>query len=160
MTTATTITTPRSLPRRRWIKAVALLAGMMFVLTSCMSADQQKAFDALNNSRTSRGIRAVAENGWLSTFAQDWAEYLARRGSLIHSCEPGTSRCYQTENPYQWRRLAENVGVGSTISSAHAAFMNSAPHRANILNPAFNYGGVGVAYARGKYWVVQEFMQY
>jgi uncharacterized protein YkwD len=56
---------------------------------------------------------------------------------------------------------AENVGMNSSQSPASmvAAFMNSAGHRANILNPAYTGTGVG-AYrdARGVWWVTQDFV--
>ena len=147
---------PRPRPRRRR-RVVALLAlglTVSLVASSCVSSDQTTVFNQINNSRTSRGIGATGANQWLSDFAQDWAEWMAA------TCTVGHSRTYASANPYRWRRLAENVGRATSLSAMHNAFMNSTSHRANILNPAFNYSGTGVAKGCGYYFVVHEFMQY
>ena len=44
-----------------------------------------------------------------------------------------------------WHYVGENVGVGGDVSSLHAAFMASAPHKANILDKDYTQIGVGVA---------------
>ena len=135
------------------LKVGAVVFGLALVVSSCVSADQTRVFNQVNNSRASSGIAAMAQNGWMSDFAQRWAEHMAAKCTLAHSSN------YATANPYNWRSLAENVGSGTSLSSVHTAFMNSAGHRANILNPRFNYLGTGVAQGCGRYWVVHEFMQ-
>lgn len=134
--------------------ALVLAAALSLLAASCVSADQTTVFNQVNNSRTSRGVRSLGANQWLSDFAQDWAEWMAA------TCTLGHSRNYASANPYRWRSLAENVGRGSSLTAVHNAFMNSTSHRNNILNPNFNYAGTGVATGCGNYWVVHEFMQY
>ena len=134
--------------------AVVLAVALSLLAASCVSADQTTVFNQVNASRTSRGVRALGANQWLSDFAQNWAEWMAA------TCTLGHSRNYASANPYRWRSLAENVGRGPSLSAVHTAFMNSTSHRDNILNPSFNYGGTGVAKGCGYYWVVHEFMQY
>jgi uncharacterized protein YkwD len=57
--------------------------------------------------------------------------------------------------------LGENVGSGPSVEAIQAAFMNSPGHRANILNPEFNWAGAGVAVAgNGTVYVVQVFGKY
>jgi uncharacterized protein YkwD len=53
----------------------------------------------------------------------------------------------------RWEILGENVGVGSTVDSLHRAFMDSPPHRANVLFSKFRHVGVGVRKSDGKMWV-------
>lgn len=133
---------------------VVLVLVLSLVATSCVSSDQTTVFNQVNASRTTAGVRAMSANQWLSDFAQSWAERMAATCTLSHSPN------YATANPYRWRSLAENVGRGPSLTSAHNAFMNSPGHRANILNPNFNFLGTGVARGCGHYWVVHEFMQY
>lgn len=57
-----------------------------------------------------------------------------------------------------WIALGENVGVGPDVAAIQAAFMNSAPHRKNILGD-YNYVGVGTVQAEGKMWVTVVFMK-
>lgn len=139
---------------RHVVVVLALALTVSLVASSCVSTDQTTVFNQVNNSRTTRGVRALGANQWLSDFAQTWAEWMAA------TCTVGHSRNYASANPYRWRSLAENVGRASSLSGVHNAFMNSSSHRANILNPAFNYSGTGVAKGCGFYFVVHEFMQY
>jgi uncharacterized protein YkwD len=59
-----------------------------------------------------------------------------------------------------WRSLGENllVGPGMSGGAAENAWMASAGHRANILNPSFNRIGVAATMdSSGRLWVVAEF---
>ena len=154
ITPATAEPPPRRRRARALLVAAVLAAALSLVAASCVSADQTTVFNQVNASRTSRGVRALGANQWLSDFAQTWAEWMAA------TCTVGHSRNYASANPYRWRSLAENVGRGPSLSSVHTAFMSSTSHRDNILNPSFNYVGTGVATGCGYYWVVHEFMQY
>jgi hypothetical protein len=54
--------------------------------------------------------------------------------------------------------VGENVGMGGSASSIHQAFMNSAPHRANILDHDFTQVGIGTAYDdKGVLYITQVF---
>jgi len=139
---------------RTWLLLGAMAMALALFATSCVTSDQTTVFNQVNSSRTSRGVRAMGSNQWLSDFAQNWAEFMAA------TCTLGHSRNYASANPYRWRSLAENVGRGPTLPAVHNAFMNSSGHRRNILNGNFNYVGTGVAKGCGYYWVVHEFMQY
>jgi hypothetical protein len=48
-----------------------------------------------------------------------------------------------THGSPSWTRAAENVGRGATADSLFTAYMNSPGHRANILDPATTYLGMG-----------------
>jgi hypothetical protein len=67
-------------------------------------------------------------------------------------------------NPYMpgqagsWREWGENVGGGGSVDDIHNAFMNSSEHRANILGPAYNLIGIGVASWSGGVMVVEDFV--
>jgi hypothetical protein len=58
-----------------------------------------------------------------------------------------------------WRKLGENVGMGSSEPGLHAAFVASGSHLENLVDPAFDYVGVGVVAADGAMFVSQVFMQ-
>jgi uncharacterized protein YkwD len=68
-------------------------------------------------------------------------------------------RLYHTSNlskvvPWSWSGLAENVGVASTVEKSFKAFMDSAPHRDNILRKGWDRFGVGIARdSQGMLWV-------
>ena len=71
--------------------------------------------------------------------AQAWAEHLAAQNQLSHSVlTDGITAHYCA--------LGENVGYGPSVAAIETAYMNSAGHRANILDTRWN--GVGVGYAK------------
>lgn len=43
-----------------------------------------------------------------------------------------------------FKTAGENIAGNSTVSGAFKAWMNSPGHKKNILNPSFNYNGIGI----------------
>jgi len=56
-----------------------------------------------------------------------------------------------------WSAISENIAYDSSARRAHRALMDSAPHRANILDSTKRAVGVGIARADGMVWVTQVF---
>ena len=94
-------------------------------------------------------------NGQLGGFAQGWANWMAANNSLVHNNLNGLIS--QTS----FSTMGENIIVGPanmTVAQMEAAWMNSAGHRANILNGSFSAAGVGYAYDdKGQLWVAVDF---
>ncbi len=66
-----------------------------------------------------------------------------------HGRRPARCRTPPTWPPASaqpWTKLGENVGTGPSNDPIWNAFVNSAHHYANIVDPDFNRVGVGVAY--------------
>jgi uncharacterized protein YkwD len=139
---------------KRPTKFLLLPLVALAILLSACTPEQLDAFQRLNAERQANGLAAVNPQEALMTKAQVWADYLASIGSLQHSnvaegAAPG------------WWILGENVGSGPSVEAVQAAFMNSPGHRANILNPEFNWAGAGVAVSgNGTVFVVQVFGKY
>jgi len=53
--------------------------------------------------------------------------------------------------------LAENVAEGPDAATIHAEWMNSPPHRANLLDPQLDSIGVAVAVNNGTLFAVEDF---
>ena len=109
----------------------------------------------VNAQRSAAGLRPLTAHACADGFAEPWSPHMAAEGRLSHqSLGPVLSRCGA-------HTAAENVGMNSSASAADmvAGFMNSPPHRANILNASYTGIGVG-AYrdARGIWWVTQDFV--
>jgi len=56
-----------------------------------------------------------------------------------------------------FRSIAENVALAPSPQALEKEWMNSAPHRANILNPTMNTIGVGLVKKGGNYYAVEDF---
>ncbi len=90
-----------------------------------------------NKARASEGIAPLSVSSSLTSYAQDWAAHLADTLTLSHSNIGSLLGA--------WSTVGENVAAGhSSAQVMHTAWMNSAGHRANILNPNFTHIGVGV----------------
>lgn len=107
-----------------------------------------------NGSRTASGLPALRSVVDLTNVARGWANWMADHGSLQHN--PNLAGQVQG-----WYVLAENVGYsGRDATTLHNAFMNSAGHRANILDGRVSQVGIGAARdGSGTLWVAEVFRQ-
>jgi uncharacterized protein YkwD len=153
MTAASPVPLRRRVGARRGVLIGTVALCLALALSAC-TPESWACLDMINQSRAQNGRAPVEFNGDLWFKAQAWSDNMAWQGTLYHSnLTDGVSQL-------PWRKLGENVGVGYDLGSIHNAFMGSAGHRANILDPAFNYSAVGVSGDwYGRYWVTQEFMQ-
>jgi uncharacterized protein YkwD len=118
--------------------------------------------DLTNVERTRAGLAALSVNARLNTAAQLQADQLAALQVLEHEVPNGL---YPTPLDrlgaagYQWQAYGENLASGyPSASGAMTGWMNSAGHRANILNSTFS--DIGTAYvvdATGRPYYVQVF---
>lgn len=152
----------RRLPRRARFALPVLIVGLAVAGVACAppgspgSGYTGDVVGAVNQDRAAAGLRPLTWDNQLGDYARSWANHLAATGSLVH-----TDLAALVRLPYMtaWWTMGENLLVGPGMSGAAAedAWMNSAGHRANILNPAFN--SIGVASARdssGRWWYVAE----
>ena len=150
-------TCPSAAPGRA---AVAYQAQITVPSTAEM---ERQLLAALNAERTARGRQALREVPELVALARQHSADLARRNVVSHDSETGES--------YQQRLIGagvasvengENTGRSSTFLTPliHQTFMDSPAHRQNILNPAFDSVGVGVALGSdGTYFVTVDFIK-
>ena len=132
---------------------IVLAAAVALALSAC-SPQQVDSFQRLNDDRGANGLIGVGSNETLMAKAQAWSDYLASVGSLQHS------NVAESVDPGWWM-LGENVGYGPSIEAVQHVFMQSPGHRANILNPEFNWAGTGVSVSgNGTVYVVQVFAKY
>jgi uncharacterized protein YkwD len=110
---------------------------------------------AMNSDRAANGLPGLCADGQLTSFAQNWANQMAAMQSLVHQNIGGLigSTGFST--------MGENIldgPGGMSVAEMESAWMNSAPHRANILSGAFSSAGVGIAYSSdGRVWVCVDF---
>lgn len=109
---------------------------------------------ATNKERTSRGLRALSLSACAGGYADSWATALSVAGTLSHqSLSPILVTC-------KARSVGENVAYGNVSAEEMVRmWMDSAGHRANILNPGFTHIGIGdVTTSTGRVYGVQVFL--
>ncbi len=133
-----------------------LLSALLLFLTDAYSANAQSP-DAIadlaariNRERVARGLVPFALNAQLTAAAQAHVNDIASTGRYSHTGSDGSTvfdRVARTGyGAYSWgRRLGENWAWYHNAAAAMTMWMQSAPHRANILHTAYREFGIGIA---------------
>ena len=100
----------------------------------------------VNALRAAAGVAAVDVDPRLDAIAQAYADRMATQRFFAHVSPDGDAlpdRLEQAGYPYQ--ASGENLGMASGPLAAHAAIEESPGHRKNLLDPAFERVGFGLA---------------
>lgn len=120
--------------------------------------NQARSQGRICGNRRFASARPLSANNSLNRAAQVHSADMATRRQLSHTGSNGSSVGQRTKQAgYQWRAIAENIGVGYNSGSAVVrGWLNSPGHCANIMNPNYSEGGVSVVRGRdGKlYWTM------
>ncbi|MFJ4438170.1 sigma-70 family RNA polymerase sigma factor [Streptomyces sp. NPDC088923] len=113
----------------------------------------------VNQERAKAGCGPVSGDSQLDAAARAHSEDMAARDFFEHTNPDGEGPGDRiTSAGYRWSSYGENIARGQqTPESVMNSWMNSPPHRANILNCAFKDLGVGVLQGSGGPWWTQDF---
>jgi uncharacterized protein YkwD len=107
-----------------------------------------------NHSRGNHSTHRLKLDAAMSRKAQRHSRQMASRGYIFHTTDP--SHFYL--RGVRWTSWGENVGETSgTVQDMEQAFMDSPPHKANILNGAFTHVAIGAVERDGYLWVTVFF---
>lgn len=135
-----------SLWRRTMI--VAALFAMLLVgapqKVHALSASQLIALT--NTQRSASGLAPLAVNSKLNASAAAKARHMDTQGYWAHTAPDGTSPwTFVRSAGYAYTVVGENLAKDfSSDQAVVAAWMGSATHRANILNPRFKDVGIAI----------------
>jgi hypothetical protein len=136
------------------LTSVCVLLFALFIPVQTAAASGNTSSDyvsRINALRAAVHVQPLLVDGELTGLAQAWANHMASTGVLSHS-----SLTAGITEP--WGKLGENVGVGPDNPTIWNAFLHSAEHYANLVDPAYNRVGVGVAFGGGSEWTCHKFM--
>lgn len=107
---------------------------------------------AINQLRAGLGLNPLEVDAELSNVANGWAVQMAQNDGISHRLDlrAGISAL--------WRTLGENVGFGPTVSQLMDAFIGSAGHYKNLVDPKFTRIGVGTVRVGDMLYTAHEFM--
>jgi uncharacterized protein YkwD len=148
---------------RRGLVRITAIPGLMLALTLVLVAAVPSANAAwtprrdmlgwMNAARTARGSVAL-DPGWrLRALADEHSRKMAIAGRIFHTDSLGAKL-----TSVSWRQAGENVGAGGSMRALYDAFMQSKPHRENILERGFRRVGIGVYAHDGFLWVTLIFV--
>jgi hypothetical protein len=119
---------------------------------------EQHIVEMTNQVRSEQKLPALKVNAMLAKAARAFAQKVATSGNFSHTADGRTPAQRAEGAGYQHCDIAENLAMdentggfdtGALALQAIAGWMNSPPHRANILRGTVSEIGVGVARAPG-----------
>lgn len=132
------------------LSAVVLLIPLQAQRADAL-ADQEAEFATMvNDTRQRTEAQNLRLSERLSELARRHSRQMARRGELFHS---DLRRLFRGFN---YRMVGENVGYGGSLDQLLQAFLDSPPHRQNLLGQ-WRKTGVGVYEQDGRVWITQLF---
>jgi len=145
--------------------ALAAILVLCFVSTSFAApaarpsnSAEQMLYDAVNNERSRLGLRQLQWDTALANAARLHTTLLADHDSLSHRFDGEAD--LQTRLRMagaSFRMVSENVAQAPDVSTLHIAWMNSAPHRANILDPQVDSIGIAIERRGDEFYATQDF---
>jgi Cysteine-rich secretory protein family len=137
---------------------VAMLVVLTVIPALTQESPEQQVMDLANADRVQQGLAPFKWDPALAQAAAEHAQLMAQQPALSHQYpgEPDlVARAAGAGGHF--RSIAENVALAPTPQALEKEWMNSAPHRANLLNPAMNVIGVGLVKRGGNYYAVEDF---
>ena len=121
-----------------------------------LSADEKALVELTNAERAKADLPALRPSRKLFEAARGHAANMAKQDKLEHDLDGKTAADRVSAAGYTFARAGENIGWNArTPKDAVAGWMESPPHRGNILTREFTEVGVGTARnEKGEpYWV-------
>jgi len=122
-------------------------------------ATEQQLLTLANQSRRQAGLPELQLDTGLSNAARLHAMSMLEARQLSHQFrgEPALPQRLASATPLILDRSGENVALDYDAEHGHEHLMLSPPHRANLLNPAYNVVGLGVVRSGDRLYIVQDF---
>ena len=113
--------------------------------TADLSNDEKEVFNLINTQRTNNGLPALKVSSEVQKVARIKAQDMIDNNYFSHT-SPTYGSPFDMLKSFKvsYNSAGENIAGNSSNSGAVNAWMNSAGHKANILNSSFNYTGIGV----------------
>ena len=120
---------------------------------------EQQLLDLANQDRAQAGAPRLTLDAALSKAARAHAEKMFAARQLSHQFEgePSLPQRLAVVAHTPLDQEGENVALDFDPAQAEQHLMLSPPHRANLLNPAYNVVGLGVVRSGDRLYIVQDF---
>ncbi|HTT23468.1 MAG TPA: CAP domain-containing protein [Candidatus Sulfotelmatobacter sp.] len=120
---------------------------------------EQDLLQLANQARQRAGAPVLALDSGLTDAARAHAQTMLEANQLSHqfSGEASLVQRLASTTRLQLDQAAENVALDYSAQGGHEHLMLSPPHRANLLNPAYNVVGLGVVRNGDRLFIVEDF---
>jgi len=111
-----------------------------------LSQQEKLLLDLINQERAKNNIPPLAADPELMKVARTKADDMTKNNYFSHySPTYGSPFDMMRQFGISFKAAAENIAGNSTVEGAVSSWMKSEGHRNNILNPNYNYTGIGIS---------------
>jgi uncharacterized protein YkwD len=122
------------------------------------SVAEQYLLAAANQERLSRGLSPLRYDPQLARAANSHAHAMAEHGTISHQFEGEAALSQRGATAgVAFSVISENVGEAPNVVTIHDMWMHSEHHRSNLLDPAVDSAGIGVAIRGNEFYAVEDF---
>lgn len=120
---------------------------------------ERRLLELANHERMKAGLAPLQKDEGLTQAAREHAAAMASQQKLSHQLagEPNLVHRLAASSKTRLDRTGENVAFASSVDQAQDNLMHSPPHRANLLNAAYNVAGFSVVRKGSLLYVTQDF---
>ena len=120
---------------------------------------ESELLDLANQARAQAGAPKLTLDAGLCQAARAHAQAMFGARGISHQFEgePSLPQRLAAATHTQLDQEGENVALDFDPEKGHEHLMGSPPHRANLLNPAYNVVGLGVVRSGDRLYIVQDF---
>ena len=146
----------------RFLTIIAAVVLVALILTPTLFAQSSAAdvtlFNAANRDRAAAGLSPLKWDEALASAARQHAVRMAKANTISHQFpgEPALQDRARHAGAH-FSLVAENVAEGPSVAGLHTQWMNSAPHRANLLDPQLTAISISVVQRGNTFFAVQDF---
>lgn len=113
--------------------------------TEELTIDEKKMLSLVNSERKKAGLSPLKVDMRLVSISRQKSQDMIDKNYFGHTSPTyGTPFEVLKKNGVNYRFAGENLAGAPDVVSAHNSLMKSPGHRANILNPNYNYVGIGI----------------
>ena len=114
-------------------------------VVEALTANEKEVFNLINQQRANNGLSSLKIDNEVQRVARIKAKDMVDNGYFSHT-SPTYGSPFDMLKSFKvsYKTAGENIAGNSSNSGAVTGWMNSAGHKANILNSSFNYTGIGV----------------
>jgi cysteine-rich secretory family protein len=125
---------------------------------SAPTGDEKYLFGAVNHDRTSAGLQPLKWDASLAAAARAHLAQVVEHRRLSHQFSGEADLAARCSGAgARFSMTAENVALAPSIDEMHIGWMNSIPHRENIMNPKLTAIGIAVGKRGDTFFGVQDF---
>jgi hypothetical protein len=149
----------------RWFVIFIAISGAAHFASAAASqakatGPEQTLFRLANQERMARGLTSLNWNDALAAAARAHALRMAQQDALSHQYTGELAMADRAAKAgARFSTIAENIGEERQAETLHAEWMESPPHRANLLDPQLDAVGIAVVEKNGNLFAVEDFAQ-